>query len=129
MSEYADPPAPPGDGLDQYTRGKLGALETLKELGPLYAKAKADRSHVEFYRKSKKALLMIEAERDHGHKSAAMQERYAYAHDEYVALLDGLHAAIEEETRLEFRLKAADAAIRVWQTRAASARVEHRVLP
>lgn len=128
MSEHAHPPHPPGDGLDAGTRGKLGALETIKELSPVHAKAKADRVHIELFRKSKKALLMIEAERDHGMKSAAMQERYAYAHPDYIALLDGLHAAVETEERLRFQLLAAEAAIRIWQTRMASDRIERQTI-
>ena len=115
------------DGLDNGTRGKLGALETIKELTPLYAKAKADRSYLELWRKSKKALLMVEAEKE-GHKSAAMQERYAYSHPEYVEVLRGLHVAVEEETRLEFTLRAAENKIRVWQTRMASDRLERQVI-
>ena len=123
----ADAPHPEGDGLDHGTRGKLGALETLKELSPQYAQAKADRTRLEHFRKSKKALLMIEAEKA-GHKSAAMQERYAYAHDEYIALLDGLHAAVEIDGRLRFQLLAAERAIRIWQTRMASDRIERQVI-
>ena len=120
--EYQD------ESLDRGTRSKLGALEALKELSPQYAQAKADRTRLEYFRKSKKALLMIEAERDHGHKSAAMQERYAYAHGEYIALLDGLHAAVEIEERLRFQLMAAESAIRIWQTRMASDRIERQVI-
>ena len=120
--EYQD------ESLDRGTRGKFGALEALKELSPQYAQAKADRTRLEHFRKSKKALLMIEAERDHGHKSAAMQERYAYAHGEYIALLDGLHAAVEIEERLRFQLMAAESAIRIWQTRMASDRIERQVI-
>lgn len=128
MSEYADPPAPPGDGLDRPTREKFGALETIKELGPLYAKAKADRTHIEHFRKSKKALLMIEAERE-GHKTGAMQERYAYAHPDYVALLDGLHVAIEAEERLRWSIEAARAGIEIWRTKQANQRIERHVIP
>lgn len=128
MSEHAHTPHPPGDGLDTSTRGKLGALETLQELSPQYAQAKAKRTYLEHFRKSKKALLMIEAERDHGHKSAAMQERYAYAHPDYQKLLNGLYAAVEAEERLRFQLLAAESAIRIWQTKQANIRTEHRTV-
>ena len=119
--EYQD------ESLDRGTRSKLGALETLKELSPQYAQAKADRTRLEYFRKSKKALLMIDAEKA-GHKSAAMQERYAYAHSEYISLLDGLHAAVEIEERLRFQLMAAESAIRIWQTRMASDRIERQAI-
>ena len=104
------------------------AVDFILKHAPVYAKAKAERVYLEHFRKSKKALLMIEAERDHGHKSAAMQERYAYAHGEYIALLDGLHAAVEIEERLRFQLMAAESAIRIWQTRMASDRIERQVI-
>ena len=104
------------------------AVDFMLENSRKYAQAKANRVHIEQFRKSKKALLMIEAERDHGHKSAAMQERYAYAHGEYIALLDGLHAAVEIEERLRFQLMAAESAIRIWQTRMASDRIERQVI-
>lgn len=127
MTEHAHPPHPPGDGLDAGTRGKLGALETIKELTGPHAQAKANRTYIEHFRKSKKALLMIQAERE-GHKTAAMQERFAYAHPEYVELLEGMRAAVEEEERLRFQIVAAQAAIEIWRTKAANARAEHKVL-
>ena len=127
MSEY-HPPHPPGDGLDKPTREKFGALETIKDLSPQYAQSKGDRTYLEHFRKSKKALLMIEAERDHGIKTAAMQERYAYAHPEYVDLLEGLREAVATEERLRFRLVAAESAIRIWQTKQANERIERKVI-
>jgi hypothetical protein len=115
----------PGDGLDAPTRGKFGALETIKELTPLYAKAKADAEYLAQFRKSKKALLMIEGEKE-GHKTGAMQERYAYAHPEYVGLLEGLRAATEECERLRFTIEAAKIACSIWQTKMASERAERK---
>lgn len=115
----------PGDGLDAPTRGKFGALETIKELTPLYAKAKADAEYLAQFRKSKKALLMIEGEQA-GHKTGAMQERYAYAHPEYVELLEGLRAAVEESERYKFLIEAARLSISVWQTKQANARIERQ---
>lgn len=116
----------PGDGLDKPTREKFGALETIKEISPLYAKAKADRTMLELARKSKKAVLMIEAEKL-GHKSAVLQERYAYAHPDYEVLLNGLHVAVEEEEKLRWQLEGARLAIEIWRTKAANARAETKV--
>lgn len=127
MSEHAHAPHPPGDGLDKHTSGKLGALETLKELSPKFAQAKAERTYLEHFRKSKKALLMIEAEKE-GHKTGAMQERYAYSHPSYVELLEGLRDAVAIEERLRFQLLAAESAIRIWQTKQANIRTEHRTV-
>lgn len=127
MSEHAHAPHPPGDGLDAGTRGKLGALEFIQAKTPEYAKAKADRTYLEHFRKSKKALLMIAAERE-GHKTAAMQERYAYAHDDYVALLEGLRVAVEREEQLRYDLLRAETSVRIWQTKMASDRIERQTI-
>lgn len=115
----------PGDGLGAPTRGKFGALETIKEATPAYAKAKAARVYLEQFRKSKKALLMIEAEKQ-GHKTGAMQERYAYAHPDYNELLLGLQSAVEEEERLRFVIESAKLAIEIWRTKSADQRAEAR---
>lgn len=117
-----------GDGLDKGTRVKFGALETIKDLSPKFAQAKAERTYLEHFRKSKKSLLMIEAEKA-GHKSAAMQERFAYAHPEYVQLLEGLREAIVIEEKLGFQIKAAQSAIEIWRTKQANQRIERQVIP
>lgn len=122
-----DAPHPHGDGLDSGTRGKLGALETIKELTPLYAQAKAQCEYLAQFRKSKKALLMIEAEKQ-GHRSIAAQERYAYAHPEYMEFLEGLRAAVELEEKYKFTIEAARIACSVWQTRMASDRIERQAI-
>ena len=75
------------------------AVDFIIKNAPLYAKAKATRVHLEEFRKSKKALLMRDAMLQ-GIEAANAQEREAYAHPEYVELLHGLAAAIEEEHRL-----------------------------
>lgn len=118
--EYED------ESLDHGTRKKFGALETIRALAPEYASAKAQRSHIELYRKSLKALLMMEAEADYGIKSAAMQERYAYAHEKYVQLLDGLKVAVESEEHLRWQIESAKMACSIWQTKQANARAEVR---
>jgi hypothetical protein len=128
MSEHAHAPHPPGDGLDHGTRGKLGALETIKELTPQFAEAKAQRAYLEHHRKSLKALLMIEAEQDKGIKTGTLQERYAYAHQNYQDFLKGLRAAIELEEKLSLQIVAARAAISMWQTRMASDRIERQTI-
>ena len=117
----------PGDGLDKPTREKFGALETIKELTPLYAEAKAQCEYLAQFRKSKKAMLMIEAEKK-GHKSAVMQERYAYAHPEYVELLEGYKVAIELSEKYKFTIDAAKIACSLWQTNQANTRIERQNL-
>lgn len=98
------------------------ALEQMWKLAPQYAKAKANRVQLEEYRKSLKALLMKRC----GVDAIGAQEREAYAHDEYVAHLEGLRAAVEEEETLRWRLVASQAAIEIWRSMNASNRAIDR---
>jgi len=99
------------------------AIEYIFKHGKRHAQAKAERVYLEEYRKSKKAILMKEAE-TWGHKTAAAQEREAYAHEDYVALLHGLKEAVAIEEELRWGLVAAQARIDVWRSQEASARQE-----
>lgn len=101
------------------------ALDFLRDHAPVFAKAKADRVFLEEWRKSKKALLMRQAEAD-GHKTGAAQEREAYSHPEYLAVLDGLRVAVETEETLRWRFVAAQAKISAWQTIEATRRIENK---
>lgn len=94
------------------------ALDFLKVSAKAYAKAKAERIWIEEFRKSKKAILMKAS----GDQSAAAQERDAYAHPEYVAFLDGLKAAVEEEEALRWKIASAELQISMWQTLSANSR-------
>ena len=87
-----------------------------------YARAKAERVHIEEYRKSKKALLMAECTE----KAVNAREQYAYSHPEYIALLEGLKAAVEVEEQLRWAQIAAQLRVEVWRTQEASARAEGR---
>ena len=102
-------------------------LDFIRDHASKYAKAKADRVHLEEFRKSKKALLMRDAELA-GHKSAVAQEREAYAHSDYIALLDGLKAAVEQEESLRWLIVAAQAKFSAWQTLEATRRIEAKVI-
>jgi len=99
------------------------ALDYIRDHSKEYAEAKANRVYLEEYRKSKKALLMREAELA-GHKTAATQEREAYAHKDYIELLEGLKSAIEQEESLRWLIVAAQAKVSVWQTIEATRRIE-----
>ncbi len=99
------------------------AIEFIFRHGKKFAQAKADRIFLEEYRKSKKAILMKEAE-TFGNRTAAAQEREAYAHDDYVELLKGLQQAVAVEEELRWGLVAAQARIDVWRSQEASARQE-----
>jgi hypothetical protein len=103
------------------------ALDFIRDNARPYAKAKSERVYLENFRKSKKALLMRAAEIA-GHKSAALQEREAYANTEYVEVLKALQLAVEEEERLRWLMVAAEARIEVWRTLESSRRLEAKTL-
>ena len=83
-----------------------------------YARAKAERVHIEEYRKSKKALLMAECTE----KAVNAREQYAYSHPEYIALLEGLKAAVEVEEQLRWAQIAAQLRVEVWRSENANNR-------
>ena len=96
------------------------AVDAIIKMAPEYAKAKAERIYLEEFRKSKKALLMQEDTT--GPISA--QERDAYAHQDYIDLLNALRTAVEREEELRWKLIAAQARVEVYRTMEASARME-----
>lgn len=87
------------------------------------AKAKADVVYLTEFRKSKKAILMQEAELN-GHKTGQERESYAYAHPEYLELLKGLKVAVETHESLKNRMFIAQTRIDVWRTTQANGRKE-----
>lgn len=87
-----------------------------------FAEAKAHRVYLEEYRKSKKALLMSECKSE----AANAREQYAYAHDDYIALLGGLREAVEIEEKLRWDLIAAQARIEVWRSQEATNRAQDK---
>ena len=86
-----------------------------------YAQAEATKVYMEELRKTIKAEQMIEAEAL-GHKTAAMQEREAYASYRYKVHLEALRTAGEEREKLRWMLIAAQARIDVWRSQNASNR-------
>jgi hypothetical protein len=99
------------------------AVDFIRDNGKVYAKAKADRVYMEEYRKSLKAILMKRSLET----AVNAQEREAYSHDEYVALLEGLREAVETEERLRWEMVAAQARVEVWRSQEASNRMEGKV--
>ena len=96
------------------------AIQFLIDTAPLYAKAKADRMFLEEFRKSRKAQLMSQA----GTEVLGKQETYAYAHADYVGILEGIREAVEIEEKHRWLMTAAQARIEVWRTEQYSARME-----
>ena len=96
------------------------AIQYLIDTAPLYAKAKADRMYLEEFRKSRKAQLASQA----GTEVLGKQETFAYAHPEYIEILEGIREAVEKEERFRWLMTAAQARIEVWRTEQYSARME-----
>ena len=97
----------------------------LRDNAQAYAEAKAARVYLQEFRKSKKALLMIEAEKA-GIKTGQERESYAYAHDEYIMLLHGLQNAVEREEYLSLMIDGCRARIELYRTEQANERAERK---
>jgi hypothetical protein len=96
------------------------AIQYLIDTSSLYAKAKSDRMYLEEFRKSRKAQLMSQA----GTEVLGKQETYAYAHADYIEILEGIREAVEKEETYRWMMTAAQAKIEVWRTQQYSARLE-----
>ena len=96
------------------------AIQYLIDTAPLYAKAKSDRMFLEEFRKSRKAQLASQA----GTEVLGKQETFAYAHADYIEILEGIRQAVEKEERYRWLMTAAQARIEVWRTEQYSARME-----
>ena len=96
-----------------------------RQLAADYAKAKAEQDYIDEYKKSALSILMKKYEKD-GFVSAAAQEREARADSEYIALLDGLRAAVEAAERLRWELRTNEMAIEIWRSQQASRRAEQK---
>ena len=96
------------------------AIQYLIDTAPIYAKAKADRIFLEEFRKSRKAQLQSQA----GTEVIGKQETYAYAHADYIEILEGIKQAVEKEEKYRWLMTAAQARIEVWRTEQYSARME-----
>jgi len=97
------------------------AVDYLYTHGKKYAEAKAQRTYLEEYRKSQKAMLMKTAMQN-GVKTVAAAEIEAYADASYLEVLKGLQAAVEAEETLRWGLVSAQARIDVWRSTEASNR-------
>lgn len=98
------------------------AIAFIRDKAKEFAHAKAQRVYLDEYRKSKKAFLMRAA--PHDCKTVADKENYAYAHHEYLQLLEGIRAAVEQEEQLKLIIKAAELKFEQWRTLQANNRAE-----
>ena len=98
------------------------AINFIYNNAKLFAQAKANRIYLEEFRKSKKAILMSQSQE----KTAVGREQDAYAHPEYLAVIDGLRTAVEDEEELRWKMIAAQARVEVWRSEEATARAMDR---
>jgi hypothetical protein len=99
------------------------AVDYILKHAALFAKAKAERTYIEQYRKSLKAMLMKRSMEN----AIGAQEREAYAHPEMIDLLKGLQAAVEIEEKLKWDITAAELRVEIWRTEQANNRVEGKI--
>lgn len=94
------------------------AVDFIRDHASKMGVSKATVTYLEEYRKSKKALLIQKA----GKGTVSERESFAYAHPEYLEVLDGLRAAVEEHETLRWLMIAAQTKIEAWQTQSANER-------
>jgi len=56
------------------------------------------------------------------------QETFAYAHEEYIEILEGIRAAVEKEEKYRWLMTAAQARVEVWKVNEYTKRAEIRNL-
>ena len=96
------------------------AIQFIVDTAPLYAKAKSDRMFLEEFKRSKHAQLKSLAKTE----VLGKQDTFAYAHPEYVEILEGIRAAVDIEERYRWLMTAAQAKVECWRTAQYSARME-----
>jgi hypothetical protein len=96
------------------------ALDFIRDNAEKYAIAKANVIYLSEYRKTLKAILMVECTA----KTQSEKESYAYAHKSYIAHLESLRTATEECERIRWLIVGAQAKIEVWRSLEASGRME-----
>lgn len=99
------------------------ALDYLRYKAKEAAEAKAHRLYMVEYRKTMKANVM----QMHLDKPLAAQEREAYRSKEYIAHLDALKAAIQDDVFHEWKRVASEATIEAWRTQNANRRGEGKL--
>jgi hypothetical protein len=98
------------------------SLDFIRDNARKLAKAERNVTYLTEFRKSKKALLMIECDA----KTESAKESYAYSNPDYIQLINALADAKEEFIYLRWLMIAAQAKIEVWRSLESSARAEGR---
>lgn len=99
------------------------ALEYLRVNASKAAKARAQRTYMEEYRKTVKSNIM----QRHLEKPLAAQEREAYASEDYKQHLLAMRDAIEADEYNRWGMVAATATLDAWRTEQANRRGEAKI--
>lgn len=94
------------------------AVEYIMKHSAEFAKAKAERVYLENFLRSKKSILMATAKAS----TISGAEAEAYAHSEYIGVLEGLKEAVEAEEKLKWMLTAAQLKVEIWRSQEATNR-------
>ena len=97
------------------------SVDYLIDNSKIYAEAESHKVYMEELRKTIKAECMKEAEMI-VHKTAAMQEREAYASPKYKKHLEALSEAVQRREEARWMMIAAQERIAVWRSQEASNR-------
>lgn len=95
------------------------ALDYLRDNADAAAQAAANKTYMEEYRKSLKAMLRQESNA----KTEAQRDDDAYADPRYLKHLEGLKQAVFEHERHRFMMRAAEGRIDAWRTWCANQRI------
>lgn len=98
------------------------AVDYLRSSSGEAAQARANVKYLAEFLKSKRAQLMVAQT---GVSNAAA-ETHALASPDYLAVLDGYKAAVEQDARHQFKREAAVALIDAWRTQQSTLRAEGR---
>jgi len=89
------------------------AADFIRDNATKAAQARSDRLHLESFKKAKIAILFGKAGPG---KTVAASEAWAYAHHEYIELLDAYKIAVKEDEEIRWLMEAATLKVRVGQT-------------
>ena len=94
------------------------AVEYLNKSCTPAAQARANHKYLEQFLKTKRALLM----KDSNAKTASERESEALSHPDYIEVLEGYRAAVEQDETFRNAREAAKTCIDAWQTQSANQR-------
>jgi hypothetical protein len=89
------------------------AADFVRDNASKAAQAKADRLHLESFKKAKIAILFGQAGPG---KTVAAMEAWAHAHPQYIELLETYKIAIKEDEEIRWLMEAATLKVKVGQT-------------